>query len=87
MLQAPIVVGPARKSFIAAAVHGESPLPPERRLPAESRLGGTIAACVIAAQQGAAMVRVHDVEAVKQALAVSDTTQHGLAASGGTHVG
>jgi dihydropteroate synthase len=66
-LQAPIVVGPARKSFIAAV----SPLPPEQRL------GGTIAACLAAAQRGAAMLRVHDVEAVKQALAVDAAVESG----------
>lgn len=75
MLQAPIVLGPARKSFIAAV----SPLPPEQRL------GGTVAACVVAAQNGAQLVRVHDVEAVKQALAVNDAVQHGLTPAGGEH--
>jgi dihydropteroate synthase len=74
-LQAPIVVGPARKSFIAAV----SPLPAERRL------GGTIAACVSAARHGAHVVRVHDVEAVKQALAVDHALQHGLPPGGGDH--
>jgi dihydropteroate synthase len=67
-LQAPIVVGPARKSFIAAV----------DAAPPEHRLGGTIAACVLAAQQGARMLRVHDVQAVKQALAVADAVEHGL---------
>lgn len=56
----PVVVGPSRKSFIAAA----DPAPPEERL------GGTIAACVFAARAGASVLRVHDVHAVKQALAV-----------------
>lgn len=59
-LGAPIVVGPSRKSFIAevgSAAPGE-------------RLGGTIAACLHAASAGAAMLRVHDVFAVRQALAL-----------------
>jgi dihydropteroate synthase len=56
----PIVVGPSRKSFIAA-VDGASP---------EDRLGGTIAACLLAAERGAAILRVHDVAAVRQALGV-----------------
>ncbi|HTM44244.1 MAG TPA: dihydropteroate synthase [Polyangiaceae bacterium] len=60
-LGAPLVVGPARKSFIAKA----------DALPAEQRLGGTIAACVLAAEHGADILRVHDVEAVRQALAVA----------------
>jgi dihydropteroate synthase len=72
-LQAPIVVGPARKSFIAAV----SPTPPERRL------GGTVAACIAAAQRGADILRVHDVEAVKQALAVTEAVQQG--SDGGPH--
>jgi dihydropteroate synthase len=55
-----IVVGPSRKSFLAAA----DPAPPDERL------GGTIAACVLAALRGASVVRVHDVRPVRQALAV-----------------
>ncbi|MEB2322923.1 MAG: dihydropteroate synthase [Sorangiineae bacterium] len=57
----PIVVGPSRKSFIAA---GE-PAPPEERL------GGTIAACLLSVERGAAVLRVHDVREVRQALAVA----------------
>jgi dihydropteroate synthase len=56
----PIVVGPSRKSFIAAV----DPAPPEERL------GGTIAACLAAVEQGARVLRVHDVRAVRQALSV-----------------
>ena len=56
----PLVVGPGRKSFIAAV---------DPSTPAE-RLGGTIAACLLAAERGAAMLRVHDVREVRQALAV-----------------
>jgi dihydropteroate synthase len=59
-LGAPIVVGASRKSFLARDVAA----------PPESRLGGTIAACLAAADNGAACVRVHDVRAVRQALAV-----------------
>ena len=54
----PIVVGASRKSFIGALDN----TPPERRV------GGSIAACLIALRQGASVVRVHDVEATKQAL-------------------
>jgi dihydropteroate synthase len=57
----PVVVGPSRKSFIAA-VDGA---------PAEARLGGTIAACLLAAERGARVLRVHDVSAVRQALGVA----------------
>jgi dihydropteroate synthase len=60
-----IVVGPSRKSFIAAV----DPSPPEHRL------GGTIAACVLCAQRGASVLRVHDVAAVRQALAVASAAE------------
>ena len=59
-LGTPIVVGPGRKSFIASV----DPSPPEERL------GGTVAACLTAAQNGATVLRVHDVRPVRQALAV-----------------
>jgi dihydropteroate synthase len=57
----PVVVGPSRKSFIAA-VDGAV---------ADERLGGTIAACLLAAERGARVFRVHDVQAVGQALGVA----------------
>ena len=56
-----IVVGPSRKSFIAA-VDGTPP---------EQRLGGSVAACLLAVARGAAIVRVHDVREVRQALRVA----------------
>lgn len=55
-----LVVGPGRKSFIASV---------DPSSPAE-RLGGTIAACLIAVDRGAHVLRVHDVREVRQALAV-----------------
>lgn len=60
-LQVPIVVGASRKSFIRA-VDDVGP---------EERLGGTVAACLWCAGQGAGVLRVHDVRAVRQALAVA----------------
>lgn len=57
----PVVVGPSRKSFIGS-LDGAPP---------EGRLGGTIATCVIAAERGARVLRVHDVADVRQALAVA----------------
>ncbi len=56
-----VVLGPSRKSFIAA-VDGSAP---------EDRLGGTIAACLLAADRGVSVLRVHDVAAVRQALDVA----------------
>jgi dihydropteroate synthase len=56
-----IVVGASRKSFIAS-VDGAPP---------EERLGGSVAACLLAVARGAAIVRVHDVREVRQALGVA----------------
>jgi dihydropteroate synthase len=67
----PIVVGTGRKSFIAS-LDGS---PPERRL------GGTVAASVLAARRGARVLRVHDVAEVRQALLV-DRALAGDAPSG-----
>jgi dihydropteroate synthase len=55
-----VVIGPGRKSFIASV----DPSTPE------DRLGGTIAASVVAVANGAQVLRVHDVREVRQALAV-----------------
>jgi dihydropteroate synthase len=55
----PVLVGPSRKRFIGDAVGG---------LPAELRLEGGIAACVVALQNGARLFRVHDVAPVRRAL-------------------
>ncbi len=59
----PVVFGASRKRFIAAI--------DERAKDAgRDRLGGSIAAALLAAQNGAAMVRVHDVAETVQALKV-----------------
>ncbi len=57
----PLVVGTSRKSFIGR-VDGS---------PADRRIGGTIASSVLAAAEGAEVLRVHDVAEVRQALAVA----------------
>jgi dihydropteroate synthase len=57
----PLVVGTSRKSFIGK-VDGS---------PADQRLGGTIASSVLAAAEGADVLRVHDVAEVRQALTVA----------------
>jgi dihydropteroate synthase len=64
----PLYVGPSRKAFIAAAEE-RAELP--RSAPSE-RIGGTVAACLAAARAGAAVIRAHDVRAVRQALAVEE---------------
>ncbi len=58
----PVLVGPSRKAFIGR-IDGSAEA---------GRLGGTVAACLAAADGGAAMVRVHDVAPVVQALRVRD---------------
>lgn len=63
----PVVVGPSRKSFIAS-VDASTP---------EQRLGGTIAACLMARARGAKVLRVHDVYAVRQALGVARAIELG----------
>ncbi len=62
-----LVVGPSRKSFIAA-LDGAAP---------SQRLGGTVAACLEAAARGARVLRVHDVLAIRQALGVRHAIAHG----------
>ncbi len=57
----PLVVGPSRKSFIGKIDGSE----------ADERLGGTIASCVLAAAEGADVLRVHDVAEVRQAMTVA----------------
>ncbi len=62
----PLYVGASRKAFIGVCEERD-------RLPKsapDERLGGTIAACLSAARSGAAVLRVHDVRALRQALAV-----------------
>jgi dihydropteroate synthase len=60
-LRRPLVVGTSRKSFIGG-VDGSR---------ADQRLGGTIASSVLAAAEGADVLRVHDVVEVGQAVAVA----------------
>lgn len=60
ILGRPLLVGTSRKSFIGAILDAD---------PAQ-RLQGTVASCVVAAINGAHIVRVHDVKAVREALAV-----------------
>lgn len=59
----PVVVGASRKRFIQA-------LDERARDAGKDRLGGSVAAALLAAQNGAFMVRVHDVAETVQALKV-----------------
>ena len=58
ILGKPILVGPCRKSFIGAVL----------KTAPQERATGTAATCVMAAERGANIVRVHDVKEVSQAL-------------------
>ncbi|HWZ91920.1 MAG TPA: dihydropteroate synthase [Polyangiaceae bacterium] len=71
-----IVVGPSRKSFIAS-LDGAPP---------NERLGGSVAAALLAAARGASIVRVHDVREVRQALRVAAVVERG-ASFGAAHAG
>jgi dihydropteroate synthase len=57
----PLVIGTSRKSFIGK-VDGSA---------ADQRLGGTIASSILAAAEGADVLRVHDVAEMRQALTVA----------------
>lgn len=54
-----VMVGASRKSFLQAIDQTAAP---------NERIGGSIAVAMIAARAGAAIVRVHDVQATRQAL-------------------
>jgi dihydropteroate synthase len=57
----PLVIGTSRKSFLGRADGAD----------ADDRLGGTIATSILAAAAGAAVLRVHDVREMAQALDVA----------------
>ncbi len=57
----PVLVGVSRKSMIGAVLD---------HAPADRRLFGSLAAAVVAARTGARLIRVHDVNATVQAMAV-----------------
>jgi len=61
----PLVVGASRKSFIGALTGKAAP----------ERIVGSVAAAVLGASNGAAVLRVHDVAATREALAVADAVR------------
>ena len=63
VLGRPVLVGPSRKSFIGKILNVG---------PAE-RIFGTVSSCVLAAKNGAHILRVHDVKEVRQALKILDS--------------
>jgi dihydropteroate synthase len=68
----PLMIGPSRKSFIGAALkHRSLDDAPDERLMA------SVAATSLAAFKGAHILRVHDVAATRQSLAVADAVRDG----------
>ena len=61
----PVLVGISRKSMIGALLDA----------PPDERLQGSVAAAVVAALNGASILRVHDVRETAQALAVVNAVQ------------
>ncbi len=61
----PVLVGASRKGFLATAA-SETP---------DDRLAASLAAAALAATNGAAIVRVHDVAATRRALALADAVR------------
>lgn len=73
-LDVPVLVGASRKSFLTLA---------DADAPPRARLGASIAAAICAAQRGAAMLRVHDVRATRQALGLLRlAAEHPVASEG-----
>ena len=70
-LEVPLLVGLSRKSIITTLT-GSSPT---------ERVFGSVAAALIAAQRGAAIVRVHDVAATRDALAIWHAVDSGISAA------
>lgn len=62
----PVLVGASRKAFIGNAMGGA---------PVDRRLEGSLAAAAVAAWQGAAIVRAHDVAATRSVLDVVDAVR------------
>lgn len=60
-LEAPVMVGPSRKSFLGRALN----------LPPSERLEGTAAAVAIAVFQGADILRIHDVASIARVIRVA----------------
>jgi dihydropteroate synthase len=65
VLGKPLLIGPSRKSFIGRVLGAGQP----------ERFIGSLATCVMAAQHGANILRVHDVKEVSQSLKMVDAVK------------
>jgi dihydropteroate synthase len=66
-LDYPLMIGPSRKSFIGMILD----------LPVDSRLEGTAAAVAVSILNGANLIRVHDVQAMKRVAQIIDAIKRG----------
>ncbi len=69
----PVVIGASRKRFVAHAMQDAGLAAAED---ASDRLAGSLAAAVLAAERGAAILRTHDVAETRRALAITDAILH-----------
>lgn len=65
VLGRPIMIGTSRKSFIGKVLN----------LQAQERVFGTVSSCILAAEKGAHILRVHDVKEVRQALDILESVE------------
>ncbi|MFH1191808.1 MAG: dihydropteroate synthase [Candidatus Omnitrophota bacterium] len=65
LLGKPMLIGTSRKSFMAQILGSDS----------QSLTNGSLATCVMAAERGAHIVRVHDVKAVSQSLKIAEAVR------------
>lgn len=77
----PLLVGLSRKGFLGDAVRPLQRVARDAATPAEARRAATLAANVTAALAGAHIVRVHDVQATREAVAVADAVTLAVAGS------
>ena len=61
-LELPLLIGPSRKSFIGLSLN----------LPPEDRVDGTAASVAVGVNNGARIVRVHDVEKMKRVVTITE---------------
>ncbi len=66
VLKQPLLIGTSRKSFIGKVLNDDSC----------DRLAGTISSCILATLHGAHILRVHDVQKLKQAVTVADAIKN-----------
>ncbi len=65
----PILIGPSRKSTIGKVLGQQDP---------QQRLWGTAAVCALCIANGAAMIRIHDVEQMAQVTRMTDAVVRGV---------